>query len=60
MSETALILLRDRPCLELVINSSAFLGFALVAEQTTGISLQALTSSTKVLKIDGPALSRLN
>ena len=60
MSDKLLIVLRGRPCLELIIVSSNFQRFALLAGQTTGISLKALNSSKKVLEIIGPALSRID
>ena len=63
VSGKLLILLRDRPCLELLlISSKAFL----VQDQLTGIGLNAINSrsannsSKKVFKITGPALSRIN
>ena len=34
-------------------------GFALLAGQITGISLKAMNSSIKILKMIGPALSRM-
>ena len=59
ISEKLLILLRDRPCLEL-ISLPVIFGFALLAGQITGIGLKAINSSKAVLKITGPALSRNN
>ena len=59
ISEKLLILLRDRPCLELIIISSHFQAF-LFLQKITEISLKAINSSKKVLKITGPALSRIN
>ena len=58
-SEKLLILLRDRPCLDLIIISSNFQAF-LFLQTITGISLTQINSSKKVLKITGRALSRIN
>ena len=55
-----LILLRDRPCLESILVSSKFSGFALLAGQITGFSLKDINSRKKVLKIIGPTLSGIN
>ena len=59
MSEKLLSLLQDRPCLELIIISSNFQSFALLAGQTTRISLKAINCSKKSLNISGPLLSRI-
>ena len=48
--------MRDGPCLELIIVSSNFQALILLR----GISLKAINSSKKVLKIAGCALSRIN
>ena len=41
-------------------NFRLFSGFALLAGQNTGISLRAVDFGNRVLKITGPALSRIN
>ena len=59
ISEKLLILLRDGPCLELIIVSSNFQASS-SGRKITGSSLKAIDSSKKVLKITGPGLSRIN
>ena len=58
ISEKSLILLRGNSCRESKLFPVSV--FALHAGQITAISLKATYSSKKVLKITGPALSRMN
>ena len=57
-----LILLRDRPCLELTIVSSNFQALLFLQDKwlEIGISLKAINSSKKVLEISGPSLSGMH
>ena len=57
--EKLLIILRDRPCLELIIVASNFQGFVHLAGQITGIGLTGFNSSKRVSKNAGRALSRI-
>ena len=57
----SLILLQDRAYLELIIDvSSNFQAMFLLQTRITGISLKAINSSKAVLKIAGPAFSKIN
>ena len=59
ISEKLLSLLRDGPCPEL-INFPVTFRLSSSWREITGIGLKAINSSKKVLKITGPALSRIN
>ena len=59
ISGKLLILLRHRPCLEIIIFSSNF-QVSFLAGQITGISLTGINSSNKVSKITGRILPRIN
>ena len=48
-SEKLLILLRDRPCLELIFVSSNFQALLFLQYKFTGIGLKAIISRKKVL-----------
>ena len=55
-----LILLRDRPCLELIIVSSNFQALLFLHDKLLESVGKFLISVKKVLKITGPTLSRIN
>ena len=59
ISEKLLILLLDRPCLEVIIVSSNVLAFLFLQDNYWNQS-ESYSFSKKVLKCTGPALSRVN
>ena len=52
--------MRDGPCLELIIVSSNFQALLVLQDKLLESVLKAIISSKNVLKITGPALSRIN
>ena len=59
IQQKLLFFVRDRPCLELIIISSNFQAVLLLGEKYWNHS-ESSNTSKKVLKITGPALSRIN
>ena len=59
-SEILRILLRDRPCLELIIVSSNYKGLLLLYDKLLESVWKVVNSSKNVLQKAGPALARIN
>ena len=59
ISDKLMILLRDRPCRN-ELSCQPLSGFALLAGQSTGISLESVNFSKDVLKMQGPLFPELS